>query len=122
MLYLQVLATRQGAGRESHETPHDFARRLSAEWTGLEEPLRTIRDRYERVRYGESEEDRQAAIAAWRQIRDARRGAEPKSPEREPDQDKGIPDRHLAGVREARIHQQIKESREANKARRTIMQ
>src|SRR5690606_19417658 len=39
MLYLQVLASRQGYGRETSETPRDFAGRLAVEWPGLHEPL-----------------------------------------------------------------------------------
>jgi hypothetical protein len=73
MVYLQVLAARQDVPREPFETPRDFSNRLSAEWSGLEEPLRIIRDRYERVRYGETDEDHQAAIAAWREIWSSRK-------------------------------------------------
>lgn len=68
MLYLQVLATRLGTPRVAHETPHDFASRLSRDWSGLDEPLNEIRTRYELVRYGESDEDRAAVAAAWLQI------------------------------------------------------
>lgn len=68
MLYLQVLAERLGMGREIRETPHDFTSRLGTTWPQLEAPLREIRDRYERVRYGESEEDRAAVVSAWREI------------------------------------------------------
>lgn len=68
MLYLQVLAERLGIGRDIMETPHDFTARLGDEWPSLAEPLGEIRNRYERVRYGESEEDRLAVIDAWSQI------------------------------------------------------
>lgn len=78
MLYLQVLATRQGVGRMAWETPRDFAARLAKEWAGLDDPLGVIRARYERARYGETDEDRREAVQAWRQIRDARRDAPPK--------------------------------------------
>lgn len=75
MLYLQVLASRQETGREPRETPHDFTERLAVEWPGLAGPLETIRDRYEQVRYGETEEDRRAVVEAWRQIWSSRRAA-----------------------------------------------
>lgn len=68
MLYLQVLAERLSMGREIRETPHDFTARLAEQWPQLESPLGEIRTRYERVRYGESEEDRLAVINAWSQI------------------------------------------------------
>lgn len=68
MLYLQVLAERLGIGREIRETPHDFTTRLGHQWPQLKEPLAEIRTRYERVRYGESEEDRAAVVAAWTDI------------------------------------------------------
>lgn len=68
MLYLQVLAVRLGIGRDIMETPHDFTSRLGEQWPQLAEPLGEIRDRYEHVRYGESEEDRIAVIDAWTQI------------------------------------------------------
>lgn len=73
MLYLQVLAARQGVARSLAETPHDFAQRLGAAWPGLDEPLAELRDRYERARYGETEEDRRAAVEAWRVIWAARK-------------------------------------------------
>ena len=73
MLYLQVLAERLEIGREIRETPHDFTERLSAQWPQLTAPLGEIRDRYERVRYGESDEDRVAVINAWNQIWSAQR-------------------------------------------------
>jgi hypothetical protein len=68
MLYLQVLATRQHAGRRIHETPADFTIRLTNAWPGVGAPLRTLRDRYELVRYGETEDDRALAVEAWQDI------------------------------------------------------
>ena len=68
MLYLQVLAQRLGTGREIRETPHDFTLRLAGQWPQLTAPLEEIRERYERVRYGESEEDRVAVVTAWSEI------------------------------------------------------
>ena len=68
MLYLQVLAERLGTPRRPAETPHDFTARLRGEWTSLYEPLAEINHRYERARYGETEEDRNAVVTAWRQI------------------------------------------------------
>jgi hypothetical protein len=75
MLYLQVLAERQDAGRKPHETPRDFTERLGGQWSGLAEPLRALRERYERTRYGETEEDRRAALDAWHAIWSARKDA-----------------------------------------------
>ncbi|HVL23585.1 MAG TPA: DUF4129 domain-containing protein [Thermomicrobiales bacterium] len=68
MLYLQVLATRQEAGRRLNETPADFTMRLTNAWPGVGAPLRVLRDRYELVRYGEMEDDRAAVVAAWQDI------------------------------------------------------
>lgn len=68
MLYLQVLAERLGTPRRPAETPHDFTARLRNEWSTLDDPLAEINRRYERARYGETEEDRAAVVAAWRQI------------------------------------------------------
>lgn len=68
MLYLQVLAERLGTPRRPAETPHDFTARLRGEWAALDEPLAEINRRYERARYGETEEDRNAVVIAWRQI------------------------------------------------------
>lgn len=73
MLYLQVLATRLDTPRQPAETPHDFATRLSGEWPDLGEPLAEINHRYERVRYGETDEDRAAVVAAWRTIWNAQK-------------------------------------------------
>src|SRR5690606_24932273 len=75
MLYLQVLAARQDAHRATPETPQDFSVRLAQQWPGLAEPLQAIRDRYERTRYGETEEDRRAALAAWHDIWSGRKDA-----------------------------------------------
>ncbi len=68
MLYLQTLAMRLGTPRRPSETPHDFTVRLRREWPALDGPLQEIRRRYERVRYGETEDDRAAVVAAWREI------------------------------------------------------
>jgi len=120
MLYLQVLATRKGVGREASETPRDFAARLAVEWPGLDQPLGVIRARYERARYGETEEDRREAVQVWRQIHDARRDAPPKPPE--DDQDTGTTDRQREGVRERRIHHEVRNSRLDNFGRKSVMQ
>lgn len=68
MLYLQVLATRLDTARAPSETAHDFTARLADEWPQLHEPLAEIDRRYERVRYGETDEDREAVVTAWRAI------------------------------------------------------
>lgn len=68
MLYLQVLATRLDIPRLPSETPHDFTMRLGQSWPALSAPLAEINRRYERARYGETEEDRTAVVDAWRQI------------------------------------------------------
>lgn len=68
MLYLQVLAQRFDIARDAAETSHDFASRLVDEWPHLSEPLAELNHRYERVRYGETEEDRAAVVTAWREI------------------------------------------------------
>lgn len=73
MLYLQVLAARQEVGRAPYETPRDFADRLAIEWSGVSGPLHVIRERYERARYGETEEDRRAVVEAWHRIWSARK-------------------------------------------------
>ncbi|MCA9833902.1 MAG: DUF4129 domain-containing protein [Thermomicrobiales bacterium] len=68
MLYLQVLASRLDIARVPSETAHDFTNRLATEWPQLREPLLEINRRYEHVRYGETNEDRQAVVTAWRAI------------------------------------------------------
>lgn len=68
MLFLQVLAHRLDVTRKPAETPHDFTDRLRRLWPLLAEPLGEINSRYERVRYGETEEDRAAVVVAWREI------------------------------------------------------
>ena len=68
MLYLQVLAARLEMPRLEFETPHDFVSRLSESWPTLEAPLAEMNRRYERARYGEREEDREAVVKAWREI------------------------------------------------------
>ena len=119
MLYLQVLATRQGVGRMAWETPRDFAARLAVEWAGLDDPLGVIRARYERARYGETDEDRREAVQAWRQIRDERRDAPPK-PSAD-DKDGNIGGRQREAVNDDRIHQQVMDSRTANASRKMII-
>lgn len=84
MLYLQVLAERLGHGRKSLETSHDFTSRLAKIWPNLAIPLAGMNDRYENVRYGESEEDRATALRAWREIRDAQRETLRQSSTRSP--------------------------------------
>ncbi|MCO5228142.1 MAG: DUF4129 domain-containing protein [Thermomicrobiales bacterium] len=68
MLYLQVLAQRFDIGRDIAETSHDFTSRLADQWPNLGEPLVELNRRYERARYGETEEDRAAVVSAWREI------------------------------------------------------
>lgn len=68
MLYLQVLAARQRTPREDAETPADFTSRLAAEWPAVAGALQVVRERYEQVRYGETDADRAAVVDAWRQI------------------------------------------------------
>ena len=82
MLYLQVLASRQRVARTGAETPADFTRRLAIEWPPVADPLQVIRDRYELVRYGETEQDRAAVADAWRIIWQHRKDAPlPQEPE-----------------------------------------
>lgn len=68
MLYLQVLAARMEMPKRDHESAIDFTSRLASEWPDVGAEIREINNRYERVRYGETEEDKVAAIAAWRAI------------------------------------------------------
>lgn len=68
MLYLQVLAERLDIGREHRETPHDFSARLQSAWPGAADAVADLTELYENVRYGETERDRSAAVAAWRVI------------------------------------------------------
>lgn len=75
MLYLQVLAERLETPRRPNETARQFTGRLGREWSNVQEPLAEINRRYERVRYGEHEEDRIAAVDAWRQIWAAQQAA-----------------------------------------------
>ncbi|HEV2072405.1 MAG TPA: DUF4129 domain-containing protein [Thermomicrobiales bacterium] len=75
MLYLQVLASRQRVPRSGTETPADFTTRLASEWPSVAAPLQVIRDRYEVVRYGETEQDPAAVVDAWRIIWQHRKDA-----------------------------------------------
>lgn len=78
MVYLEVLARRQGEGRRPDETPEDFAARLRAHWAGVSAPLVQFPGQYDRVRYGEESRpgDDDIAAATWSQIWKARKAAE----------------------------------------------
>jgi hypothetical protein len=78
MLYLEVLANRQGEGRRPEESASDFAARLRAHWSGVAAPLVQFPDQYARVRYGEEERagDAEAAARIWSQIWSARKVAD----------------------------------------------
>jgi hypothetical protein len=78
MLYLEVLANRQGEGRRPEESASDFAARLRAHWAGVAAPLVQFPDQYARVRYGEEERPGDPADAArtWSQIWSIRKSAE----------------------------------------------
>jgi len=78
MLYLEVLANRQGEGRRPEETASDFAARLRAHWVGVAAPLVQFPDQYARARYGEEERvgDTETAARIWSQIWTARKTAE----------------------------------------------
>lgn len=75
MLYLQVLATRQMVGRQQRETPADFTRRLALAWPDVAFQLGVMSERYERVRYGETPDDRSAVMDAWQRIWQSRKDA-----------------------------------------------
>ncbi len=82
MVYLEVLAARQGAERHPEETPADFVGRLRAVWSGVASPLVDFPRRYERVRYGEIADetgspDHEAAIRDWNAVWQVRRNIEP---------------------------------------------
>lgn len=74
MLYLQVLAARQQAGRHPEETPADFTRRLALLWPDVAFQLGVLGKRYEQVRYGETPDDRAAVAEAWQSIWQSRKG------------------------------------------------
>ena len=76
MLYLQVLARRQQTPRRPEETPADFAIRLANAWPGVGAALRTLQDRYERVRYGDQDDDPALAAQVWATIWERRRHVE----------------------------------------------
>jgi hypothetical protein len=85
MVYLEVLAARQGAQREPGETPSDFVGRLRAVWSGVSSPLVDFPRRYERIRYGEiadetGSDDHEAAIRDWNAVWQVRRNVEPPKP------------------------------------------
>ncbi len=69
MLYLEVLANREGVGREEAETPNDFAARLRGIWSGTGGALSDLTSGYHDVRYGDRDESERTRIAsAWSQI------------------------------------------------------
>ena len=69
MVYLEVLATREGVGRHEDETPADFVARLRAEWAGTAGPLGDLLRTYQPVRYGEQPDDPGEGLAgAWQDI------------------------------------------------------
>ncbi len=78
MVYLEVLARRQGEGRRPDETPEDFAARLRAHWAGVSTPLVQFPGQYDRVRYGEEVQpgDAEEAARTWSQIWSARKTAD----------------------------------------------
>lgn len=78
MVYLEVLAARQGESRRPAETPRDFAARLQEQWPGVHPPLAEFPDQYSRVRYGEVEQptDIQTSASLWSQIWSVRKGVD----------------------------------------------
>ncbi len=85
MVYLEVLARRQGEGRQPDETPDDFAARLRAHWSGVSAPLVQFPQQYNRARYGEQSQPGDAELAArtWTQIWTIRKTVgkpDPKNP------------------------------------------
>jgi len=73
MIYLEVLANREGVSRRDEETPSDFAARLRGIWQGTAGALGDLIGAYQRVRYGELEDPpngQQSAVtaSAWSQI------------------------------------------------------
>jgi hypothetical protein len=81
-LFLHVLATRQLVARREAETPDDFARRLRVAWPGTADSLRDLTNGYQRVRYGDIDDDPSnpdlpAARRAWHAIWERRKDWEP---------------------------------------------
>jgi hypothetical protein len=69
MLYLEVLANREGVGREEAETPSDFAARLRGIWSGTGGALSDLTGSYHEVRYGDRDDSERTLVAgAWLQI------------------------------------------------------
>jgi hypothetical protein len=73
MIYLEVLANREGVARRSDETPADFAMRLRGIWQGTAGAVADLIGAYQRVRYGESDDPpngQQSVVtaSAWSQI------------------------------------------------------
>ncbi|MGC4191986.1 MAG: DUF4129 domain-containing protein [Thermomicrobiales bacterium] len=70
MVYLEVLANREGIGRREDETSVDFIARLRAEWAGTGGSLGDLLATYQPVRYGERSDEpgggfRKQAASAW---------------------------------------------------------
>jgi hypothetical protein len=81
MVYLEVLANREGVGRREDETPNDFVARLRAEWAGTGGALGDLLATYQPVRYGDESDDAGTVVAsAWQGIWSTRKPAmEPAS-------------------------------------------
>jgi hypothetical protein len=79
MMYLEVLAKRQGEERRPEETATDFAARLRAHWAGLGAPLIELHEEYDRARYGEVTEpgDAEFARRTWTSIWSKRKTTPP---------------------------------------------
>lgn len=85
MVYLEVLANREGIGRCEDETSIDFVGRLRAHWAGSGGDLGDLLAGYQPVRYGEVSEPVSSSpiAAAWAAIWAKRRATtEPPSPGR----------------------------------------
>ncbi|MGB3307909.1 MAG: DUF4129 domain-containing protein [Thermomicrobiales bacterium] len=73
MIYLEVLAAREGVERRDAETPADFSRRLRGIWSGTGGALGDLIGSYHGVRYGDADDPEngpasRTAAEAWRQI------------------------------------------------------
>lgn len=73
MIYLEVLAIREGVDRQEAETPADFASRLRGIWQGTAGALSDLVGGYQHVRYGEEEDpahgpESAVTASAWAQI------------------------------------------------------